>query len=219
MEQPAKLLTGKPVRGFESLTLRRVFYIEQSRCIITSMRTRGFTLVELLVVIAIIGILAAIVLVSLSGLRQQAKVTYAIAQIQEIRKAVSIYISDTQSDPPTCSLSCTSNSDPFLNSLGVPGWHGPYFAGGVWNLRHPWGGHFTIETSDVTGDGVPELHFFLDEDAPGTNTFDNSGVIPLDALLAIDKEFDDGNLATGNVRGDGLGFITVPGEIVLILSY
>ncbi|MBU2104073.1 hypothetical protein KKD95_03620, partial [Patescibacteria group bacterium] len=78
--------------------------------------------------------------------------------------------------------------------------------------------HFTIGYADLTGDSVPETYFFLDEDAPGTNSSDNSGVIPTSALVAIDRALDDGNLATGAVRGDGNGYTTAVGEIVFIPS-
>lgn len=182
------------------------------------MHRRGFTLIELLVVIAIIGILSSVVLVSLNTARDKAKVANAVAQVRQLQSVVALYMTDTNSVPPDCGLACTSGTDPYLVNPGVTGWAGPYFSG-VWNLRHPWGGHFTISYGDVTGDGTSETYFFLDEDAPGTNSSNNTGVIPTASLIAIDAILDDGNLSTGAARGDGLGYASAVGELVVIPTF
>jgi general secretion pathway protein G len=51
----------------------------------------GFTLIELLVVISIIGLLAGMVLVSMSGVRAQARDTRRKADLFELAKALEMY--------------------------------------------------------------------------------------------------------------------------------
>lgn len=55
---------------------------------------KGFTLIELLVVIAIIGLLASIVMVSLSGAKSKSRDAKRQADIKSIQLALSLYYSD-----------------------------------------------------------------------------------------------------------------------------
>jgi prepilin-type N-terminal cleavage/methylation domain-containing protein len=69
---------------------------------------KGFTLIELLVVIAVIGVLAGIVLVSLSSVTDSAKDTRIKAGMNQIRLESNIY-SSKQATPGTFGISAASN--------------------------------------------------------------------------------------------------------------
>ena len=76
--------------------------------------SKGFTLVELLVVVAIIGILATVVVVSVSGVRSKSRDARRISDIREIAAALQLYFNDQNQFP--------SATDPLAPSYirGIP---------------------------------------------------------------------------------------------------
>ncbi|MCD6528409.1 prepilin-type N-terminal cleavage/methylation domain-containing protein [bacterium] len=70
-----------------------------------SKKNKGFTLIELLIVIAIIGILAAIVLVSVRGVTKKAKDARITADVTQVRSQATIIYDDNGSYASTCNAS------------------------------------------------------------------------------------------------------------------
>ncbi|HRI12290.1 MAG TPA: prepilin-type N-terminal cleavage/methylation domain-containing protein [Verrucomicrobiota bacterium] len=67
-------------------------------------RRAGFTLIELLVVIAIIGILASMLLPSLSGAKQRANLIRCVNNLRQIGLAIQMYIDDHQNKYPPAAV-------------------------------------------------------------------------------------------------------------------
>lgn len=77
--------------------------------------SKGFTLIELLVVIAIIGILATIVLVSLSSAREKARDSRRVADLAQIATALELYYDGASSTYPTAPLGTQLNT--YMNNV------------------------------------------------------------------------------------------------------
>ena len=72
---------------------------------------RGFTLIELLVVIAIIGLLASIVIASLSTVQAKARDARRVEDVNQLQKALTIYMSNIGTYPiSTATTTLTSTS-------------------------------------------------------------------------------------------------------------
>ncbi len=60
---------------------------------------QGFTLIELLVVVAIIGVLTAVLLVNLVGIRERAADTKKKSELTQMKSAMRLYYNDNQAYP------------------------------------------------------------------------------------------------------------------------
>lgn len=87
---------------------------------------RGFTLIELLIVITIIGILAALVLTNVQGVRERARDARRKSDLTSIKSSLRLYYNDFKAFPDSssgsivgCPGSCVWGSSRFANNETV----------------------------------------------------------------------------------------------------
>ena len=107
---------------------------------------KGFTLVELLVVIAIIGILASIIVVSVSSARVKARDARRKADLTQVTAAIQLYYADNHAYPAPAGAtgdlrfkniagpSCTGSNCLLTNKYLSAGFNNPYPTGFTSNL-------------------------------------------------------------------------------------
>lgn len=102
------------------------------------MKKKAFTLIEVLIIVSVIGALAGAILLSVAGLRSNARDVYRISELSKLQKAVTT----TQvlgDDYPAAITGCNLDNCPVLDILvqraylgALP--HGPGPVGGYYEI-------------------------------------------------------------------------------------
>ncbi len=147
----------------------------------------GFTLIELVIVVAIIGILAAIAIPMYGSVTEKARIARAQADLDAIRKAVEMLLSDTGQWPghQTFGIINTAPSNeiwdlnaPNAGLVATDGvfrnWRGPYMQSVP---KDPWGMDYFFDTDYMSG-GVNKValgSFGPNKCCP--NTYDSDNIV------------------------------------------
>lgn len=141
---------------------------------------KGFTLVELLVVIAIIGVLAAAVLVSLSGTRPAARNARRASDLQTVAKAINFYSSTTENEDR---VPVTGNAAADTGTL-LSRPTGSSTEGAAWMSNYNPGIANTTDVVTTANKFIPKYLQAMPSDPSKTGTGDGYGYQAYDAAMA-----------------------------------
>ena len=126
---------------------------------------KGFTLIELLVVISILGILAAVVTMSMVGITTVATQRAAETEAKTVQAAMDTMLADQEVDP---SLACSGNAGPTNDMSIFPNGNAFTVSGGTGSL----GQHQPVQLFD---------HYLRDKKTHGTYSCGADGQIHQDS--------------------------------------
>lgn len=118
----------------------------------------GFTLIELLVVVTILGILAAIVTLSLVGLTTSANVQSCNAEYKTVQAAIDAYMANNNLDTVAAGTDTNNMQAPLPLYTAVPdAAHPNYTRNGTTQFSYTWDTHGKITAifSDNSGKAAP----------------------------------------------------------------
>jgi prepilin-type N-terminal cleavage/methylation domain-containing protein len=176
----------------------------------------GFTLIELLVVIAIIGVLASVILASLSSARQKGQIVKAKTELHNARSAIALLEDDTGKWPNGCTPGAAGDPEVVLDdaqagivarptagstgsgctwtSADVAAWKGPYMP----TAKDPWGNSYHFDpdyqqyqncATTAASDKYPTVPVFNALVSPGPTKTNPNGINDYDCddiILKID---------------------------------
>jgi len=132
-----------------------------------SNKNSGFTLIEIMLVITIIGILAAVVLPRLVGRGEEARISAAKLQIENLSSALDTFELDNGRYPTTEEGLSALQTTP----SNVKNWKGPYLKKGISN--DPWGKPYVYKCPGVHNKDYDLLSYGADGVEGGTDDITN----------------------------------------------
>ena len=129
---------------------------------VTKKAQKGFTLIELMIVVAIIGILAAIAMPSYTQYVRRGKAAEATSTLADLKNRMEQYFQDNKTYANTGGLTA-----PCSPAAGVA----KYFS---YSCTTQTATNFTLTASPVSGQGVDNFSFTIDEAGAKTSIYDGT---------------------------------------------
>ncbi|MFZ5688130.1 MAG: prepilin-type N-terminal cleavage/methylation domain-containing protein [Bacillota bacterium] len=98
-----------------------------SRAFDRSRNQKGFTLVELMVVVVILGVLAALVVPTLSGQIDKAKINRTYADMKSIQNALQLHFADNNQYPAASGTAVPALPNYGLAAIPTDAWGQPFW--------------------------------------------------------------------------------------------